>query len=55
MICTRINDKNLTRYNYKFIPETDKVEVSNKDFYDVISYDDWCKEYYIVDKWRSVD
>ena len=37
------------------IPETDKVEVSNKDFYDVISYDDWRKEYYIVDKWGSVE
>ena len=55
MICTRINDKNLTRYNYKFIPETDNVEVSNKNFYDVISYDDWRKEYYIVDKWGSVE
>jgi len=55
MICARLDDKNATRYNYNFIPESDKVEVSNKDFYDVISYDDWCREYYIVDKWRSVE
>ena len=55
MICARLDDKNATRYNYKFIPETNKVEVSNKNFYDVIDYHDWCKEYYIVDKWRSVE
>lgn len=54
MICARLNDKNATRYNYKFIPETDKVEVSNDNFYDVISYDDWRKEYYIVDKWANI-
>jgi hypothetical protein len=53
MICSRLND-NLTKYNYKFIPETDKVEISNNDFYDVISYDQWRQEYYIVDKWNSV-
>ena len=55
MICSRKDDKELVRYNYKFIPETDKVEVSNKNFYDVISYDDWLNEYYIVNKWGSVD
>ena len=53
MICTRYNNPEI-RYNYKFIPETDKVEVSNKDFHDVISYDEWCKEYYIIDKWRTI-
>ena len=55
MICARLDDKNETRYNYNFIPETDKVEVSNKDFYDVIDYHEWCEEYYIVDKWRSIE
>ena len=54
MICSRLDDKNLTRYNYKFIPETNKVEISNNDFYDVISYDQWRQEYYIVDKWNNV-
>lgn len=55
MICARLNDKTGTRYNYQFIAETNKVEVSNKNFYDVIDYHDWCKEYYIVDKWSNVD
>ena len=55
MICTRINDKSLIRYNYRFIPETNKVEVSNKDFYDVIDYHEWLEEYYIVDKWKTVE
>lgn len=54
MICSKKDDKELVRYNYKFIPETDKVEVSNKNFYAVISYDEWVKEYYIVDKWRTI-
>ena len=39
MICSRRNDDKLLRYNYKFIPESNQVEISNKDFYDVISYD----------------
>ena len=53
MICSRNNNPGV-RYNYKFIPETDKVEISNNEFYDVISYDEWREEYYIVDKWGSV-
>lgn len=55
MICSRKDDKELVRYNYKFIPESDKVEISNKDFYDVISYDDWLHEYYIVDKYKTLE
>ena len=39
MICSRKDDKELVRYNYKFIPESDKVEISNKDFYDVWNYE----------------
>lgn len=53
MICARINEPGIY-YNYKFIPETDKVEVSNDKFYDVISYDDWIREYYIRDKWKTL-
>ena len=52
---SRKDDKELVRYNYKFIPESDKVEISNKDFYDVISYDDWLHEYYIVDKCKTLE
>lgn len=55
MICARKNDKKLVRYNYKFIPESNQVEIENKDFYDVISYDDWLNEYYIVDKWKILE
>lgn len=55
MICSRKDDKELVRYNYKFIPESDKVEISNKDFYDIISYDDWLHEYYIVDKCKTLE
>ena len=55
MICARKDDKELVRYNYKFIPESNQVEIENKDFYDVISYDDWLNEYYIVDKWKILE
>lgn len=54
MICSRHNDENCVRYNYQFIEETDKVKVFNDDFYDVIPYDQWRQEYYIVDKWKNV-
>ena len=54
MICSR-NGHPEVRYNYEFIQETDQVKIFNNDFYDVISYDDWCLEYYIVDKWGSVE
>ena len=40
MIYSRKDDKELVRYNYKFIPESDKVEISNKDFYDEDDYED---------------
>ena len=53
MICSR-NDHPEVRYNYEFIQETNQVKVFNKDFYDVISYDEWRDEYYIVDKWKTV-
>ena len=55
MICSRKDDKELVRYNYKFIPESNQVKIENKDFYDVISYDDWIEEYYIVDKWKTLE
>jgi hypothetical protein len=54
MICSKVGDKELVRYNYEFIPETNKVKLTNDKFYDVISYDKWCKEYYIVDKWKTI-
>ena len=53
MICSR-NDNSKIRYNYEFIQETDQVKIFNKDFYDVISYDEWIKEYFIVDKWKTI-
>ena len=53
MICSKLDHPEV-RYNYEFIQETDKVKVFNNDFYDVISYEDWCKEYYIVDKWKTI-
>jgi hypothetical protein len=54
MICSR-NEHPEVRYNYEFIQETNQVKVFNKNFYDVIDYHEWLEEYYIVDKWKTVE
>ena len=54
MICTKINDKDLIRYNYTFLNEGKHVKVWNDDFKIIIPYKEWLKKYYIVDKWRII-
>lgn len=54
MICTRLNDKDLIRYNYTFLNEGKDVRVWNNDYEKIIPYDRWINEYYIVDKWKTV-
>ena len=53
MICKGIlNEK---YYNYKFV-EDGLVELSNPSMDEAIyvKYEDWCMDYYIIDKWRNL-
>ena len=40
-------------YNYKFV-EDGKVELENEHDIFTVTYEDWCNEYYIIDKWNSL-
>jgi len=52
MVCCNIETK--LRYNYRFIKEK-LVEIwDGEDYTKEVPYDDWCKEYYIIDKWRCL-
>lgn len=51
MICRNILTK--VDYNYKFI-DKETVELSNVDKTEIINYKDWCKDYLIIDKWRTI-
>ena len=52
MICCNIETK--LRYNYRFIPENIVEIWDGEDYTKEIPYSDWCKEYYIIDKWRCL-
>ena len=53
MICRNIINR--YDYNYKFI-EDGLVELSNinmeKPIY--VKYEDWCMDYYVIDKWNDL-
>lgn len=53
MICKNIISEDL--YNYKFI-EDGLVELNNPDMFEpkYVKYEDWCMDYYVVDKWKSL-
>ena len=52
MICKSIDTKLL--YNYQFI-KNNLVEIYDGEKYkSEIPYEIWCKEYYIIDKWRCL-
>ena len=51
MICKSLKTKLL--YNYRFTNKS--VEISDDENFVVeISYTDWCKNFYIIDKWRNL-
>lgn len=53
MVCANIETKK--RYNYKFVDPM-SVEISDIDGNKkVIKYHDWCKHFYIIDKWRDLN
>lgn len=53
MICANINTK--IRFNYQFLEEGKIVEIwDGEDYSKKISYDDWNKDYCIVDKFRCL-
>ena len=51
MICRNLTTKE--DYNYRFVDDG-KVELENQ--YDIftILYEDWCNDYYVVNKWNSL-
>ena len=52
MICKNLSTN--VKYNYQ-MPNPDKVKLWNpttRPFY--ISYDEWCKDYLIIDKWLTL-
>jgi len=54
MICKSVlNDK---YYDYKFT-ENGMVKLTRPDMECelLVKYEDWCFDYYIVDKWRNID
>lgn len=53
MICR--NESSGVLFNYKFVEEG-MVELSNNELEQpkLVKYEDWCNEYYIVDKWRTI-
>ena len=52
MICC--NNKTKVRYNYRFVNE-ELVEIwDGEDYIKEVPYDDWFKEYDIIDKWRCL-
>ena len=52
MICC--NNKTKLRYNYRFVNE-ELVEIwDGEDYIKEVPYDDWFKEYDIIDKWRCL-
>ena len=52
MICKNIKTGKL--YNYLFNKQN-KVEIDNGNGWHMgIDYEDWCKDFYIVDKWRNL-
>lgn len=53
MICC--NNKTKLRYNYRFVNE-ELVEIwDGEDYIKEVPYDDWFKEYDIIDKWRCLN
>lgn len=53
MVCANIETNK--RYDYRFI---DEMSVEIKDFEsntEIIPYYKWCKEYYVIDKWRNLN
>lgn len=53
MIC--VNNKTTIKYNYRFV-ENNSVEIWDGEDYTLeIPYEIWCKEYYIIDKWRCLN
>lgn len=51
MICRSWTTKE--DYNYKFI-EDGKVELENQHNIFSVLYEDWCNEYYVIDKWKTL-
>ncbi len=51
MICRNCNTRK--DYNYRFI-EDGKVELKNQFENFSILYEDWCDDYYIIDKWNTL-
>ena len=51
MICKEI--KTGLYFNYKFKNKNKVILSDNKDSF-IISYDQWCKQYYIIDKWKNL-
>ena len=55
MVCKEINSG--LYFNYKFINETNNslVEIwDGEDYKKNINYHQWCKCFYIIDKWRCL-
>ena len=57
MICKNINTGFL--YNYSFI-ENGMVLLENPQLKDypismTVKYEDWCNDYYVIDKWNSLE
>ena len=51
MICR--NEVTKIDYEYTFIEEG-KVRLRNQEQDFCILYEDWCNNYYIVDKWKKI-
>lgn len=53
MICKDIKTKLL--YNYNFVDDDKTVEIwDGENDTKKISYDEWCKGFCIIDKWRCL-
>lgn len=51
MVCKNIS--NQIEYRYTFV-EGGNVRLVDKDLNEIVeSYEDWCRDYYITDKWRN--
>ena len=51
MICRNLSTDE--HYNYRFI-EDGKVELENEFNIFSINYEDWCLNYLVVNKWKSL-
>ena len=53
MICKNL--KTGKYFNYSFACNINKVELNDgKDHKWLVSYEEWCKNYLIIDKWRNL-